>query len=217
MNVNFLSSLSSTHTEPEHLIGYARVSRDDQNPRMQFDAMIRHGVDERNIYYDTASGGSLNDRPQLHRLIRELREGDIVVVWKLDRFSRDLADMLELVRLFHRKGARFRSLTEHIDTTGPTGEMMLHLLAAFAQYERSLIRERTRAGLERARREGRPPGRRAVYTEESILAARDYLELHPGDWKGAQKLVRHDKEIISIPRLQARIRKLKEAENVGTN
>jgi DNA invertase Pin-like site-specific DNA recombinase len=191
---------SELPTEP-HLIGYARVSTDDQNPRLQIDALVRAGVPEANIYVDVAGGSSLK-RENLHALLKELRAGDTVVIWKFDRLSRSLVDLLELIRLFHKRGARFRSLTEAIDTSSPMGEFFLHVLGSFAQFERAMIRERTRAGLARSRAEGRVGGRRPTFTEEQIRSAK---ALRDGGkpWGEAAASIG-----ISVTRLQARIREL---------
>lgn len=140
------------------IIGYTRVSKgDDQNTGLQLAAFRTAGVDR--VYSETASGGRW-DRPELHRMIDQLREGDIVVVWKLDRLSRSLKDLLALIEKIDAAGAGFRSLTEAIDTTTPAGRMMMQMVGAFAEFERAMIRERTRAGLDAARAEGRIGGRR---------------------------------------------------------
>lgn len=188
------------HTGPT-LLGYARVSMADQDPRMQIDALVKAGVPETNIYYDTASGGTVS-RDALKRLLRELRPGDVVVVWKFDRLSRSLADLIMLIGLIHRRGAKFRSLTEAIDTTGPMGELFLHMLGSFAQFERAMIRERTMAGLERARAEGRLGGRRPSFTNEQIRSAKE-LRDHGASWRKAAESIG-----ISVTRLQSRIREL---------
>jgi DNA invertase Pin-like site-specific DNA recombinase len=107
----------------------------------------------------TASGGRW-DRPELHRLLDHLREGDTVVVWKLDRLSRSLKDVLHIMERIANAGAGFRSITENIDTTTPAGRMMMQMVGAFAEFERAMIRERTSAGLAAARAEGRVGGRR---------------------------------------------------------
>ena len=111
------------------------------------------------IYREKASGGRW-DRPQLQRLLDQLREGDIVVVWKLDRLSRSLRDVLILMEQLEEAGAGFRSLTEAIDTTTPAGRMMMQMVGAFAEFERAMLRERTKAGLDAARQESRVGGRR---------------------------------------------------------
>ena len=111
------------------------------------------------IFEEAASGGRW-DRPELHRMVDQLREGDVVVVWKLDRLSRSLKDLLHLLEKVQLANAGFRSLTENIDTTTPAGRMMMQMIGSFAEFERAMIRERTSAGLAQARAEGRVGGRR---------------------------------------------------------
>jgi DNA invertase Pin-like site-specific DNA recombinase len=139
------------------LIGYARVSTNDQDSAVQTAALKAAGCDR--IYREKASGGRW-DRPELHRLLDHLRKGDIVVVWKLDRLSRSLRDVLTIMERIAEASAGFRSLTEAIDTTSPAGRMMMQMVAAFAEFERAMLRERTKAGLESARKNGRIGGRR---------------------------------------------------------
>ncbi|MBI5920484.1 MAG: recombinase family protein [Betaproteobacteria bacterium] len=136
--------------------GYARVSTHGQDTQAQIDALNAAGCTE--IYQETASGGRWN-RPELHKLLGNLGQGDVLVVWKLDRLSRSLRDLLAILDKIELSGAGFRSLTESIDTTTASGRMMMHIVAAFAQFEREMLKERTRAGLEAARREGRNGGR----------------------------------------------------------
>src|ERR1700722_18819675 len=140
------------------LLGYARVSKgDDQTNILQTKALRAAGC--RRLFEETASGGRW-DRPELHRLLDQLREGDTLVVWKLDRLSRSLKDVLHIMERIANAGAGFRSLTENIDTTTPAGRMMMQMVGAFAEFERAMIRERTSAGLTAARAEGRIGGRR---------------------------------------------------------
>ena len=139
------------------LIGYARVSKNEQDIAMQMDALEAAGCER--IFREKASGGRW-DRPELRRLLDQLRKGDVVVVWKLDRFSRSLRDVLTLMERLAEAKAGFRSLTEAIDTTTPAGRRMMQMIGAFAEFERAMLRERTRAGLEAARQEGRIGGRR---------------------------------------------------------
>jgi DNA invertase Pin-like site-specific DNA recombinase len=139
------------------LLGYARVSKAaDQDTAAQVGALKAAGCTR--VYKERASGGRW-DRPELHRLLDHLREGDVVVVWKLDRLTRSLKDLLHLLEKIDAAGARFRSLTEAIDTSGPTGRMMMQMLGCFAEFERAMVRERTRAGLMAAREQGRKGGR----------------------------------------------------------
>jgi DNA invertase Pin-like site-specific DNA recombinase len=135
------------------LLGYARVSKgDDQNNVAQGKALTAAGCSR--IFEEVASGGRW-ERPELHRLLDQLRPGDTIVVWKLDRLSRSLKDVLHIMERIGLVGAGFKSLTEAVDTTTAAGRMMMHMVGAFAEFERAMIRERTRAGLISARAEGR--------------------------------------------------------------
>src|SRR6266536_3498236 len=138
-------------------IGYARVSTDDQDTAVQVATLKSAGCER--IYKEKASGGRW-DRPELHRLLDQLRKADVLEVWKLDRLSRSLRDVLTIMERLGEAEAGFRSLTEAIDTTTPAGRMMMQMVGAFAEFERAMLRERTKAGLESARREGRVGGRR---------------------------------------------------------
>lgn len=159
------------------LIGYARVSKgDDQSNALQAKALKAAGCQR--VFEEAASGGRW-DRPILHDMLRQLRDGDVVVVWKLDRLSRSLKDLLHLMERIKEADAGFRSLTESIDTTTPAGRMMMQMVGSFAEFERAMIRERTSAGLALARAEGRVGGRRRKLTErqraeiaESVLEGR---------------------------------------------
>jgi DNA invertase Pin-like site-specific DNA recombinase len=127
------------------LIGYARVSKaEGQELAPQLNALEAAGC--RLVYEEKASGGRW-DRPELRRLLTRLRRGDVLVVWKLDRLSRSLKDLLLILERLETAGAGFRSLTEAIDTTAPAGRMMMQMLGAFAEYERAMVKERTQAGL----------------------------------------------------------------------
>jgi DNA invertase Pin-like site-specific DNA recombinase len=138
------------------MIGYARVSTREQDTAAQVAALKAAGCEE--IYKDKASGGRW-DRPRLQELLTHLRKGDVVVVWKLDRLSRSLRDVLTLMERIQERQAGFRSLTEAIDTTTPAGRMMMQMVGAFAEFERAMLKERTLAGLAAARKEGRVGGR----------------------------------------------------------
>ncbi len=140
------------------LLGYARVSKgDEQNNALQTKSLRAAGCGR--IFEEAASGGRW-DRPELHRMLDHLRENDTVVVWKLDRLSRSLKDVLHIMERIAAAGAGFRSITENIDTTTPAGRMMMQMVGSFAEFERAMIRERTSAGLAAARAEGRIGGRR---------------------------------------------------------
>jgi DNA invertase Pin-like site-specific DNA recombinase len=144
-------------------IGYARVSKvDDQDTASQVNELRRAGC--KKIFEENASGGRW-DRPKLHQALEHLREGDILVVWKLDRLSRSLKDLLHILEKVAESEAGFQSLTESIDTTTPAGRMLMQILGSFAEFERAMIRERTKAGLLHAREQGRIGGRKPKLSE----------------------------------------------------
>lgn len=149
------------------LVGYARISTKDQQIALQIDALVAEGVDERNLYKEVLSG-ALRNRPELEKMLKYVKKGDTVIVWKLDRLGRSLADLIEIVEGLKKRGIGFRSLTEKLDTQSPTGRLFFHLFGALAEYERSLIKERILAGIEIARREGRMLGRPRVLDLEKI-------------------------------------------------
>ena len=143
------------------LIGYARVSTKEQNLDMQTDAMKRIGVADENVYTDKCSAVAKR-RPGLEAALSNARKGDILVVWRLDRFARSLSDLLKRMDYLHEHGIGFRSLTEAIDTTTASGRLIMHVMGAIAEFERQLISERGKAGMraamERGKRVGRPVG-----------------------------------------------------------
>jgi DNA invertase Pin-like site-specific DNA recombinase len=146
------------------LLGYARVSKsDDQKTAPQIRALKEAGC--KKIFEESASGGRWN-RPELHRLLDQFRPGDTLTVWKLDRLSRSLKDLLTILERIDASGARFRSLTEAIDTSGAAGRMLMQMLGSFAEFEREMLRERTRSGLQEARANGRILGRKLKITKE---------------------------------------------------
>lgn len=151
------------------LIGYARVSSGLQDPALQQDALAAAGVDR--VYTDTASG-SRADRPQLAAALDYLREGDVLVVWRLDRLGRSLSHLIATLDGLHARGCGFRSLSEGMDTTTPEGRLLYALLGAFAEFERALIRDRVQAGLAAARANGRRGGRRPVLTPGQVRYAK---------------------------------------------
>ena len=155
------------------MFGYARVSTGDQDAALQLDALERAGCVH--IFTDTASGARA-ERPELARLLDQLRAGDTVVVWRLDRLGRSLADLIGSVAQLEERGVGFRSLQESIDTTSSGGRLVFHVFAALAEFERDLIREPTRAGLEAARARGRRGGRPSVMTAEKVELARRMYE-----------------------------------------
>ena len=144
-------------------ISYARVSTQDQDTALQIGALEAAGCER--VFQEKASGGRW-ERPELHRLLGHLRKGDIVVVWKLDRLSRSLKDLLVTLEKIDGAGADFQSLTEAIDTSTPAGRMMMQIVGSFAEFERAMLRERTRTGLDAARQQGRIGGRRAKLSSQ---------------------------------------------------
>ncbi len=157
------------------LVGYMRVSSDSdrQNTDLQRDALLAVGVDARHLYEDRASG-TKDDRSGLTQALEFVRPGDVLVVWKLDRLGRSLSHLLAIVNTLKEKHVSFRSLTEGMDTTTASGELLFHVFGALAQYERALIQERVIAGLAAAKRRGRIGGRPAAIVGEkrdAIIAA----------------------------------------------
>lgn len=138
------------------IIGYARVSTEDQNLDGQLDALKAAGAER--IFADKITG-TARSRPELDRLIDQLRQGDVITVTKYDRLARSLRDLLDIVDVIQAQGAGFRSLAEDIDTTTPAGRLVFHVFASIAQFERERISERTKEGLEAARKRGRVGGR----------------------------------------------------------
>jgi DNA invertase Pin-like site-specific DNA recombinase len=152
------------------LIGYARVSTGEQNLDLQVDALKQAGC--REVYTDEMSGAK-TERPGLQKALTFLREGDTLVVWRLDRLGRSLKDLVQKVEDLQKRGIGFRSLQESIDTTSSVGKFQFHVFSALAEFERDLIRDRTMAGLRAARERGRRGGRRRSLTPEQIsMAAR---------------------------------------------
>jgi DNA invertase Pin-like site-specific DNA recombinase len=138
------------------IIGYARVSTEDQNLDGQLDALKAAGAER--IFADKITG-TARSRPELDRLLDQLRQGDVITVTKYDRLARSLRDLLDIVDTIQAHGAGFRSLAEDIDTTTPAGRLVFHVFASIAQFERERISERTREGLDAARKRGRVGGR----------------------------------------------------------
>ena len=151
------------------LVGYARVSTGEQDPALQHDALTAAGAVR--LFTDVASGATAA-RPQLTACLDYLRTGDTLVVWRIDRLGRSVADLTTIINSLAQRGIQFRSLTEAIDTTTVGGELVFHVFAAVAQMERRLISERTRAGLTAARARGRRGGRPTVMSPDRIATAR---------------------------------------------
>ncbi len=151
------------------LVGYMRVSSADdrQTVNLQRDALLAAGVDARHLHQDKASGAR-DDRPGLKACLDDLRQGDVLVVWKLDRLGRSLSHLLALVTDLKKRGVAFRSLTEQMDTTTPHGELLFGIFGSLAQYERALTRERVVAGLAAAKRRGCKGGRPPALDPERV-------------------------------------------------
>jgi DNA invertase Pin-like site-specific DNA recombinase len=154
------------------LIGYARVSTTDQNLALQKEALEKAGCER--IYEDTISG-TRAERPGLTKALEMLRNGDTLVVWKLDRLGRSVKNLITLVGAINANGIHFRSLTDSIDTGTPSGRFFFHVMASLAEMERELIIERTRAGLAVARALGRKGGRKRTMTDSKIDSAKKLL------------------------------------------
>ena len=186
------------------LLGYARVSKSDdsQDTAAQVSALKSAGCTR--VFEDKASGGRW-DRPELHRLLDQLREGDTLVVWKLDRLSRSLKDLLHILERVEAVGARFRSLTEAVDTAGPAGRMLMQMLGSFAEFERAMVRERTRAGLKAAAARGRKGGRQPKLTPEQKAEILDGLGSGRKSAADLARLFRVHRATISRLAAQARV------------
>jgi DNA invertase Pin-like site-specific DNA recombinase len=154
------------------LIGYARVSTDDQDSALQRDALTKAGCEK--IFDETMSGASA-DRPQLRAALDFARKGDVLVVWKLDRLARSLTQLIATVEEMEKRGIGFKSLTETIDATSAGGRLIFHIFGALAEFERAMIRERTRAGLQAAKARGRIGGRRPSLSPEDRRIAQNLL------------------------------------------
>ncbi len=166
------------------LLGYARVSKsEDQNTRPQINALEAAGC---KLIFEERASGSRWDRSELHRVLSRLRPGDGLVVWKLDRLSRSLKDLLLILEKIEAAEAGFRSLTEAIETMTPAGRMMMQMLGSFAEFERAMVRERTHAGLQAARAQGRLGGRRLKLLPQQTAEILDML----GAGRSAAELAR---------------------------
>ena len=153
-------------------IGYARVSTQEQNLDLQIDALTAHGCEK--IYQEHKSGKN-TERPELESCLKALRAGDLLCVNKLDRLGRNLADLIRIVSDLEKQGIGFVSLSENIDTSTPSGVLTLHIFSALSEYERSLIRERTNAGISAARDRGRIGGRPSKLTGKNLAMAKDLM------------------------------------------
>ena len=157
---------------PRYKIGYARVSSLDQNLALQQDALKEAGCEK--IFIEQMSG-AVSDRPALREALDYARSGDMLTVWKLDRLARSMKQLIETIEQLRLRNIGFQSLTEAIDTTTAQGVLVFHMFSALAEFERALIRERTRAGLAAAKRAGRTGGRPPKLTEGALDVARTLL------------------------------------------
>jgi DNA invertase Pin-like site-specific DNA recombinase len=154
--------------------GYARVSTDDQNPALQLAALKKAGC--REVFKDEGISGATTKRPALARCLKTLQAGDTLIVWKLDRLGRSLRDLIAMLDALRDRGVRFQSLTEAIDTETPTGRAMWQMIGVLAELERSLIAERTRAGVKAAQARGVKFGRKRKLTPQQVSHARKLIE-----------------------------------------
>jgi DNA invertase Pin-like site-specific DNA recombinase len=173
-------------------IGYARVSTEEQNLELQLSALKQAGCQR--VFTDQTSGAA-TDRPGLQEALSHLRESDTLVVWKLDRLGRSVKGLVDLVMDLENRHIHFQSLTDSIDTKTPAGRFFFHVMASLAQMERELLVERTRAGLQAARRQGRVGGRKRRMTERKINAAKKLLSAGTPPREVAQSLG------VSVPTL----------------
>jgi len=148
--------------KPDLLFGYARVSTEDQRLDMQIDALMKFGVERDRILTDQASGGSISGRPGFTNAMKAMRPGAGLVVWKLDRLGRNLSELIQTADLIRKREAQLFSITEKIETNTASGKLMFHMIGMFAQFERDMIAERTRAGLAARKARGQALGRKAV-------------------------------------------------------
>jgi DNA invertase Pin-like site-specific DNA recombinase len=164
-----------TGKEIAMLIGYARVSTEDQNLHLQHDALKKYGVEEDQIYEEHVSAAKAK-RPELASCLRSLREGDALVVWKLDRLARSLSHLIKITQDLDARKVGLVSLTEQIDTTTAGGRLIFHVFGAVAQFERDLVSERTKAGLAAARARGKRGGRPAKLKPKDVRMIRQLLK-----------------------------------------
>ncbi len=168
-------------------IGYARVSTQDQNLELQLDALKAAGCQQ--IFKEKVSAAS-SERIQLSKMLDSLRSGDTVVVWKLDRLGRSLKELIERVSDFQNRGIGFISLNDSIDTTTPQGRLIFNIFASLAEFEREIIRERTKAGLASAKARGRQGGRPKGLSKEALEKAQAAKALFDRKEKSAKEIAR---------------------------
>ena len=174
-------------------IGYARVSTQDQKLELQIDELNKVGCQ---IIFQEKISGKKKERPELDKLQLQLRKGDILVVWKLDRLGRSIRDLIDLVTSFRENGVEFISIKDSIDTGTATGRFTFNIFAALAEFEREIIREGTLAGLEAAKARGRKGGRKPGLTKESVAKAKSAKVLY----EIGEKTVEEIAEVLNISR-----------------
>jgi DNA invertase Pin-like site-specific DNA recombinase len=189
-------------------IGYARVSTDDQHTENQIEQLEKAGCER--VYRENASGGRW-DRPELQDCLKHIRKGDTLVVWKLDRLTRSLSDLLRILAKVDEAGAGFRSLTESIDTTQPAGRLMMNMLGSFNQFEREIIKERTKLGLQRARANGRIGGGRYKLSASQQAEAIKMIRIGEKSQAEIAELFNVDRSTISRMMKEVRERELLKA------
>jgi DNA invertase Pin-like site-specific DNA recombinase len=189
-------------------IGYARVSTDEQHTENQIEQLKKAGCER--IYKENASGGRW-DRPELHKALEHLRRGDVLVCWKLDRLSRSLSDLLRILLKVDEAGAKFKSLTEELDTTTPMGRMVMQVVGSFAEFERSITKERTLLGLARARASGRIGGGRYKLSPTQQAEAIKMIRLGAKSQAEIAELFNVDRSTISRMMKEVREKELLKA------
>jgi len=175
-------------------IGYARVSTPDQNINLQVDAL--EGAGCKKIFRDKGISGLKRERSGLEKTLAELKEGDVLMVWKLDRLGRSLQDLIQIVNELASRGVGFVSLSEAIDTTTANGKLFFHIFGALAEYERGLIGERTKAGLEAAKKRGKHVGRPKALTLEQVAHAGRMIESKEQSVTGMATILNVDRKTL---------------------
>lgn len=193
------------------LIGYARVSTEDQDLSLQLDALVKAGVSDGRIYREHASGAS-EDRPAFVAAVKALRVGDTLVVWKIDRLGRRLGRLIQTVEHIKAKGASVRVLTEPFDTETPTGILMFQIMGAFAEFERNVGIQRTKAGLEAARARGRVGGRKRTITPEQVAELQRLVRDEAEGGEGLSVRVAAERVGMSASAAYGELRRLEEEE-----
>jgi len=174
--------------------GYARISTDEQNLNLQLDALEHAGCEK--IFKDEGVSGAATTRPGLDEALSTLHAGDVLTVWKLDRLGRSLPHLIAVIEELQKKGAGFKSLSENIDTTTAGGKLIFHIFGALAEFERSLIAERTKAGLQAAKKRGKKLGRPMRLTQEQIKHAEKMINTGQQTTSGMAELYGVDRTTL---------------------